>query len=193
VENYAMTGMTVDGRLGIRSRSKTAVATIAARGTWVGPAELYVHQLGANDLIAVERYLLGLGPSDRYARFLGWQDDAAIIAHVRGVDPVCTVLVGAFDQSDRMAGLAEAYPTHAQETVEIAVSVKPAFRRRGLGRRLVTRALVLAFARGAQSAELVFGPDNCALARLVQCLGGRVSAPGHAVVGRSNYIARDAT
>jgi ribosomal protein S18 acetylase RimI-like enzyme len=119
-----------------------------------------VRQLGPNDLIAVERHLLGLEPPDRYVRFLGWHTDAAIIAHVRGIDPLCTVLIGAFDQRDLIVGLVEAYPTDARETVEIAVSINTAFRRRGLGRRLVTFALGLAFARGAQSAEFVFGPDN---------------------------------
>jgi ribosomal protein S18 acetylase RimI-like enzyme len=144
-----------------------------------------VRQLGASDLPAVARHLLELGPLDRGARFLGYPCDAAIAGYVRGIDPSRTVLIGAFDPSNRMVGLAEAHPTHSAHTVEVAVSIDPAFRQCGLGQRLVARALAVAFARGMQSAEFFFAPDNCALAGLVQTLGGRIMAPGYASIDRS--------
>jgi ribosomal protein S18 acetylase RimI-like enzyme len=147
-----------------------------------GAGGLRVRRLDVNDLRSVERHLLELGPTDRHARFLGNPADAKIVAYVRGIDPSCTILIGAFDQSGRMVGLAEAHPTGTPHTVEIAVSIDPNFRRRGLGQRLVARALALAFAHGTQSAEFIFAPTNRALEGLVHALGGRITAAGHALI-----------
>ncbi len=183
-----MTAIAVDERLGIRLPPEAGAATIRAGQTVVGLAGLRVRQLGASDLPSVERHLVQLEPSDRRARFLYYRPDAAIAAYARGIDPSCTVLVGAFDPSDRMVGLAEAHPTDTPRTVEVAVSIDPAFRRRGLGQRLVARALALAFDRGMQSAEFVFAPNNRALAGLVDALGGRITAPGHALIDRSQIV-----
>jgi ribosomal protein S18 acetylase RimI-like enzyme len=69
--------------------------------------------------------------------------------------------------------------------VEIAESIDPALRRYGSGRRFVARALGLAFARGTQSAEFVFAPNNHVLAGLVQDLGDWIEAPRHAWIDRS--------
>ena len=165
--------------------SAAGAATVPARETAVRLSELRVRQLDASDLPAVARHLLQLGPLDRGARFLGHPCDAAIAGYVRGIDPSRTVLIGAFAPSDRMVGLAEAHPTMSPHTVEVAVSIDPALRRCGLGQRLVARALAVAFARGMQSAEFVFAPDNFALAGLVQALGGRIIAPGYASIDRS--------
>jgi ribosomal protein S18 acetylase RimI-like enzyme len=189
-----MTAIRLDERRVVRPSSQTGAATIAAGGAAVGHAGVRVHQLGASDLRSVEEHLLGLGPSDRRARFLSYPTDGAITSYVRGIDPACAILIGAFDQSDRMVGLAEAHPTGVPHTVEIAVSIDPALRRCGLGQRLVAQALALAFARGARSAEFVFAPRNRALAGLVQGLGGRIEAPGHAWIDRSaSRFERDAS
>jgi AAHS family 4-hydroxybenzoate transporter-like MFS transporter len=183
-----MTAIALDERIGIRLPPEAGAATIPAGQTVVGLAGLRVRQLGASDLPSVERHLVQLEPSDRRARFLCYRSDAAIAAYVRGIDPSCTVLVGAFDPSDRMVGLAEAHPTDTPRTVEVAVSIDPAFRRRGLGQRLVARALAVAFDRGMQWAEFFFAPNNCALAGLVETLGGRITAPGHALIERSQIV-----
>jgi len=162
--------------------SAAGTATVPAGETAVRLSGLSVRQLGASDLPAIERHLVQLGPSDRHARFLSYLCDAAIAGYVRGLDPSRTVLIGAFAPSDRIVGLAEAHPTMSPHTVEVAVSIDPALRRCGLGQRLVARALAVAFACGMQSAEFVFAPDNFALARLVQTLGGRIMAPGYALI-----------
>ena len=170
----------------------TAIMRLLGLGTHTasGPAGLRVRPLGASDLAAVERYLLSLAPADRRARFLGDPSDAVIAAHARGLDPSGTILIGASDGSACLIGLAEAYPCDAQRIVEVAVSVDAAFRRRGVGRRLVLGVLTLAFARGAESAEFVSAPDNHALARLVQGLGGQTRSLGHFSINRSVDFAR---
>jgi ribosomal protein S18 acetylase RimI-like enzyme len=148
-----------------------------------GHAGFRLRELGATDVPAIERHLLGLAPADRRARFLGDPGDAAVAVHARGLNPSAAILIGAFDANARLIGLAEVHPA-GQHAVEVAVSIDLAFRRRGLGRSLVARALALAFARGARSAEFIFAPDNHALARLVRGLGCRTRSLGHISISR---------
>ena len=152
----------------------------------VGDVVLHVRQLGTSDSRAIEQHLLALAPLDRRARFFGKLTDEAISAYARRLDPFRVVLFGAFDPGERLVGLAEAHPTDAVRKAEIAVSIDPAFRHRGLGQRLVTRALTAAFVRGAQSAEFNFAPDNRPVVSMVRTLGGRFGPKlGYASVDRS--------
>jgi GNAT superfamily N-acetyltransferase len=146
---------------------------------------LQVRRLRAEDLGAMERHLLELAPSDRRSRFLYRPDDRAINAYVRGLDPSKVILIGAFDTSERLVGLAEAHPAAATCTVEIAITIAAEWRRCGLGAHLVARSVKLAFAQGARSAQFNFASDNAAVVRLARALGGRTGiAPGQAEIGR---------
>jgi ribosomal protein S18 acetylase RimI-like enzyme len=144
---------------------------------------LRVRQLTGSDLPAIERHLLRLGPPDRQARFLGNRADEVIRAYAHQLDPSRMILVGAFDPSRRLVGLAEAHPDDT--TAEVGVSIDAAFRRRGLGRSLVWHALALAFEHGVEAAEFVFSPDNRAIVRLVQTFGGRSMTIGRMSVSLS--------
>jgi ribosomal protein S18 acetylase RimI-like enzyme len=149
---------------------------------------LRVRELTGGDLSPVERHFLRLAPPDRRARFGGNRADQAIRAYARGLDPSRVILVGAFDPDGHLVGLAEAHP--AGTTAEVAVSIDAAFRKLGLGRSLVSHGVALAFGRGVQFAEFVFSPDNRAIVRLVQTLGGRTIALGRMSVGRTEQSAR---
>jgi L-amino acid N-acyltransferase YncA len=137
----------------------------------------------------MERHLLALGPADRRKRFLSPAEDAAIARYVAGIDPGRVVLVGAMDEDGRrILGIAEAHPVvDAPRTVEVAVSVHPYHRREGLGRRLVARAVSLAFAEGAEAAVFLFAPENRAVAGLARSLGGRAAGLGRALLVRSAF------
>jgi GNAT superfamily N-acetyltransferase len=172
-------------RLFIRPPSEPGADPVSARKTEIRTSGLRVRQLGASDLPAVARHLLELPRLDRHARFLGYVCEEVIAGYVRGIDPSRAVLIAAFDPSDRIVGLAEAHPTKSPHTVEVAVSIDPAFRQCGLGKGLVARALMVAFARGVQSAEFVFSPDNFAVVSVVETLGGQIMAPGYALIDRS--------
>jgi GNAT superfamily N-acetyltransferase len=159
----------------------TMVSSIA-----VGDAVLHVRQLGAGDVRAIAQHLLVLGLPDRRSRFLGNLADAAVCDYARRLDPSRAILIGAFD-AERLVGLAEAHPTDTVGKVEVAVSIDAAFRRRGLGRRLVARALTLAFGHGAQSAEFNYAPDNRPFIFLLRAIGGRFGPKlGYASIARSN-------
>jgi ribosomal protein S18 acetylase RimI-like enzyme len=150
----------------------------------VGDVALHLRQLGTSDSRAIEQHLLGLAPLDRRA---GKLTDEAISAYAQRLDPSRAVLIGAFDPGERLVGLAEAHPTDAVRTVEVAVSIDPAFRHRGLGERLVACALTAAFARGAQSAEFNFAQCNRPVVSMVRTLGGRFGPKlGYASVDRSS-------
>jgi ribosomal protein S18 acetylase RimI-like enzyme len=160
----------------------------------VGDVALYVRQLRTNDTRAIEQHFLALPKPDRQARFHGILSDDAISAYARRFDAFSMILVGAFDCTKRLVGLAEAVPTDAGRKVEVGLSVDPAFRRRGLGQRLVARALIAAFAHGAQLAECTFAPDNRPVISIVQALGGRFGPKlGYASIDRSaDRIVREA-
>jgi ribosomal protein S18 acetylase RimI-like enzyme len=163
----------------------TSTLPLSSADFGLSEAELQLRRLDTGDLAAVERHLLKLGPADRTARFLHGVGDAGIRAHARRLDPSRAILIGAFSLSSRIVGVAEAQPTEVPGTAEVAVSVDEAYRRLGLGRRLVVRLLALAFAGGAQSAEFIFDPSNRALVRLVRGLGGRFGTLGHASISRA--------
>jgi ribosomal protein S18 acetylase RimI-like enzyme len=156
------------------------VALSAAAATVAAPS---IFRLGRGDLPGVERHLLALGPADRRKRFLSPADDGAIARYAAGLDPVRATLVGAAGPGGRLVGIAEAHPVvDAPRTVEAAVSVHPYHRREGLGRRLVARALSIAFAEGAEAAVFLFAPENRAVAGLARSLGARLAAPGRALL-----------
>jgi hypothetical protein len=85
-----------------------------------------VRQLTTYDLVEVEHHLLSLGLPDRRARFGGNRGDEVIRAYVRQLDPFRVILVGAFDPSSRLVGVAEAH--QANITAEIGVSIEAEFR-----------------------------------------------------------------
>jgi GNAT superfamily N-acetyltransferase len=134
-------------------------------------APFRLRRLGRGDLPAVTRHLLALDATDRASRFRTALGDAAVEAYARALDPGRVILVGAFAPDGALAGLAEAH-LDAADAVEIAVSVGALSRGRGLAKALVARAVELAGARGAVTAELFFVPGHAAVARLARSLGG---------------------
>jgi ribosomal protein S18 acetylase RimI-like enzyme len=160
-------------------------AALSIRRTGIGHGELHFRALTDSDIPAIEQHFLALAPHDRQARFLSTTSDEVVIAYARELSPSHAVLIGAFDPRNVLIGLAEAHTADARCGVDLGVSVDAAFRRRGIGRRLVARAVALAFARGARSAHFNFAPTNGALSRLVQSLGARVGPTlGHASIDR---------
>ena len=114
-------------------------------------------------------------------------DRPAIGRHVGRMDFTRAVLVGAADPADGAAllGLAEAQPTDLPGVVEVAVSVLPDHRRRGLGRRLAREAIAQAFAGGAEAAVFVFDPGNDAIAAMMRAPAIRPTARGQAILRRA--------
>ncbi|MBX9700650.1 MAG: GNAT family N-acetyltransferase, partial [Acetobacteraceae bacterium] len=95
-----------------------------------------IRALGPDDAAAMAAHLLALPPPDRHARFNGMPGEAMIRRFCAALDPVRDIRVGAFGPDGAMIGAAIACRDGA-DRVEVAVSVSPGFRRRGLGAALV--------------------------------------------------------
>jgi hypothetical protein len=102
-------------------------------------------------------------PLDRRDCLFRHTGDEVISAYLRRLDPLCLVLIGAFDFSEGLVGLAEARPIAGMEYVEIG------YRWRGLSAArpwgyLIARAL---YSHSACGREFNFRPSNLALVRPV--------------------------
>jgi hypothetical protein len=170
-----------------------ALASAALDNEPVGLREdrLTLRRLRSEDRAQIEQHLLDLCRTDRAMRFLGAQNDEVVSSYAKYLNPSASIMVGALAPSGRLLGFAEAQPTEARGKVEIAVTVTHAWRRRGLGRALVARAIVLSFVDGAHVAEFNFCPSNKAIICLVASLGGRFGPlSGTASISRGSRLER---
>jgi hypothetical protein len=153
-------------------------------------AQLQIRTLDDRDLPGIERHLLALDGISRRSRFGSAFADTSVVAYVRRIDLTRALLVGAFDRTDGLVGLAEAQPTTSPLQVEMAVSVHVPYRLRGLGGHLVTRTMNNAFAQGVEVAQFLFARDNQAIVGLVRAIGGRFTALGCAEIWADNARAQ---
>ena len=97
-----------------------------------------LRRLGDKDLPLIEEHLLGLDMPSRNSRFHCGFGDAAVAAYVRDLDPSRDVLFGPVDPgTGRTVGMTEARPANGPKTVDLATSVLPSYRKRGLAHALV--------------------------------------------------------
>jgi GNAT superfamily N-acetyltransferase len=140
---------------------------------------VHLRRLGDEDLPLIEMHLLSLDMPSRNSRFHGGFGDAAVAAHVRGLDPGRDVLFGAIDPgTGYIVGLAEARPADAPKTMELGASVLQSHRKRGLAHALVALAVGVASDQGATAADLRLAPGNLAANRIAARLRASFSAPG---------------
>ncbi|HJS83947.1 MAG TPA: GNAT family N-acetyltransferase [Acetobacteraceae bacterium] len=143
------------------------------------PSWLLIRRLGPDDRVALAEHFISLPRQDRRTRFGGNASDAAIQRHCDGLDLDETVCFAALDASGAVVGAALGFAYGAgdgphRQCVEVAVSVAPEHRRRGLGTDLVSRVHHATAARGADAAVFEFDPSNAAIRGLVRRLGGMV-------------------
>ena len=163
--------------------SRTALASTMLRQPCPSTADLRLRRLTQGDVPAIETHLLALDMVSRNNRFHCALGDAAVARYAQRFDNTADLLFGAIDAgSGRIVALAEARPAGAPRTVDVAVSVHAAHRRRGLGRTLVACTVSAAFAQGATAAHLRFAPGNLPAVRIAAGLGARFGAPGQAIL-----------
>jgi len=88
-------------------------------------------------------HLLSLDQTDRRLRFGNLMSDDAIIAFVDQIDPAKNRILVRFDADLRVVGAAQ-LSFMGQGDAEVAFSVDPSWRRKGLGLALARRALLAA-------------------------------------------------
>lgn len=120
-------------------------------------------------------HLLRLPDLDRYRRFNGYLNDDQIVAYIQSKDWRKFYAMGAW-LDGRLRGAAELGLRSEQwpRTAEIALSVDPAFRRRGIGHRLFRRLVLLARNRFVGQLHLTTQNDNVGVLRIARRAGVRL-------------------
>jgi GNAT superfamily N-acetyltransferase len=133
-----------------------------------------IAQLGPSHRPLVERHLLALPPADRRLRFGHPAGDASLRQYARRIRFYRDAGFGAFDESGRL--LAFGHLAFTADDAELALSVDPAARRRGIGIALLLRARAHARNRGYRVLHMVYMPENDSLASLARRAGMRLVA-----------------
>lgn len=138
-----------------------------------------LRRLRLSETALFEAHLLRLDPECRRLRFGQAVRDEFLSTYARRAPSPGTVIEGAFVDGV-LRGVAELRPfAPGSRTAEAAVSVEPALRRRGIGRRLLKQLTLRARNLGIRKVVLICLPENVAMRRLATGLGGSVVfAPG---------------
>ncbi|HYN39838.1 MAG TPA: GNAT family N-acetyltransferase [Rhodospirillales bacterium] len=119
------------------------------------------------------QHLLRLSPTDRRLRFNFPADDAAIEAYVGKLAPPRDRILAHFaDDLTVVGGVHIAFCRG--DVVELAFSVEPANKGRGIGTALFSRAIVFARNRGGRSARTYCLAENREMRRLARRAGMEV-------------------
>lgn len=138
---------------------------------------MIVRKLWAWEWERLREHLLRLDLDSRRMRFCHPVSDAFIDGYFDGIDRSRTTVVGAFADGV-LRGVAELVrlPDTAPVGAEIALSVEPAFQGRGVGGRLLQKALLLARNRFIDTVCVISLDENERLKRLVRKFGASVSS-----------------
>jgi len=125
---------------------------------------------------SVLAHLISLSLADRYRRFGGAIAPSVIADYVGRTDFVRDAILGVSDDQTAVVGLAHA--AFAEDPAEVALSVLPSHRNRGLGRALLASAVGEAIRRGAARVLMRFESDNAPMLRIAQRFGTDVRLRG---------------
>ncbi|MBE0621709.1 MAG: GNAT family N-acetyltransferase [Burkholderiales bacterium] len=145
---------------------------------------MIIRKITAFERNAVRRFYLDLSSDDRRKRFCCMLSDEAISKYVDGVDFMRHTILGAFNEHAQLIGLAELAP--GTEENELAFSVRPDLRSRGIGTRLMKRSLLYARICGMRKVFVMFLSDNTPMSRLAKNAGMQVKT-----AGSETYAARE--
>ncbi len=144
---------------------------------------MIIRKIPAFERDAVKRFYLDLSGDDRRKRFCSMLSDDAISKYVDGVDFMRHTMLGAFNEHAQLIGLAELAP--GAEESELAFSVRPDLRSRGIGTRLMERALLYARVCGTGKVFVMYLSDNTPMSRMARNAGMQAkTAGGETYAGR---------
>lgn len=130
---------------------------------------MLIRKLHSDEYELYSDHLKRLSPSDRRSRFSETVvSDEVIEAYVTGISPD-DVLLGAFDEDNKM--IAAAHVGMAGATAEIGVSVEPEHRGKHLGTTLTDHAANWARNRHAQRLYSVYSDSNRSMQGVAQHMG----------------------
>ena len=139
---------------------------------------LVIRKLLAHERGDLRNHLLSMDAEDRRLRFGHAVSAESILAYTTGIRwPQCWI-VGAFEDGV-LRGVAElrtgGRPCADSRTAELSVTVERAYQNRGIGTRLLERALLIARNRGFQSLFLLCLPENVKMQHIARKFGKQMS------------------
>lgn len=149
---------------------------------------MWIRRVFSYDSSKLELLLFSLTPQDRHFRFSGAVHDDAIRKYVANLQWRKLCIYGMFDRNGVLVGAVELVPTGAG--TELAIQVSPEHKRRGIGRALMSRAMVHAKLRGLGKLQILCSADNSAMQHLARGVGMRLTreygdVEGRVTVGRA--------
>jgi GNAT superfamily N-acetyltransferase len=136
----------------------------------------YVRTLSQNEELPLLRdHLLRLDPDSRHDRFNGFLDDSFIEHYAAKCAADGTIIV-AYMENGMVRGAAELHPAEQSEDglPEIAFSVEPCLRRRGVGSLLFERVISEARWKGYRRLRVTTGAQNHAMRALAAKFGANL-------------------
>ena len=125
------------------------------------------------------KHLLELNSEDRLLRFCGITNDTHIESHINHLNDAPHDIIGVFDK-ERIIGCCF-IGWYSSTVTELALSVLPQYRNRGIGMRTLKRAMHFVSSKGAKTIYLVFMYNNTSIHRLAKKLGMTVMRNGQDV------------
>ncbi|HET6818664.1 MAG TPA: GNAT family N-acetyltransferase [Mycobacteriales bacterium] len=111
-------------------------------------------------------------PMDLRRRFLGTPPpDSYLVNQLRHADGVHDLVLGAFDDTGRLVGVAQFDRPDDKPTAEVAIEVAKDWQRDGLGLALLTHLVELARSRGVHEFTATYFADNIPICRLLRAIG----------------------
>jgi GNAT superfamily N-acetyltransferase len=163
---------------------------------------IHIRKLLAHETGALLDHLLRLDDADRRLRFGHVVSADTVRAYTTGVDWSQTWVVGLFD-GGILRGVAELRRAASPKLAELSVTVERAYQNRGLGTRLLERALVIARNRGFETLFLQCLPENLKMQHVARKFGDHlrfqegdveatITSPGPDAISFCSEILEDA-
>jgi RimJ/RimL family protein N-acetyltransferase len=149
-------------------------------------------RLGSVDRAAVRRHMQALGRQGCELRFGAALAADAIERYVAGMDFERDLILGLRAQDGSLCGLVEILRIGRSETAEIAFSVDPAWRGRGLGKALMQLAMTSARMHAIGRIVAQVSPVNRPMLAILRRAGMRLALADGELVGTLDLPATDA-
>jgi len=125
---------------------------------------------------AVKTFYLALSQDDRRLRFCSMASDATVASYVDRMEFTRATILGAFDPSAHLIGVAELI--YGTNEGEMAFAVHADLRNQKIGTSLMERLLIHARMRRTKKAVVMFMSENTPMRRLAVRAGMRVQPDG---------------
>ena len=135
-----------------------------------------VQRLNEGSRASLLAHFLTLSVADRRLRFGRTIAPSVVAGYVDGMDFVRDAILGVHDDQALLVGLA--HVAFDADPAEVALSVVPAHRGRGVGGALFARAVVQAARRGAARLCMQFLAGNIPILRIAQRFGMNIRMRG---------------